>query len=251
MSLEGKVVIVTGGGSGIGKAICKLFAARGAKVVVADINDEKGMETAREIRDERGEAIFIHADVSKHEDVKAMIENAVKIFGRIDIMVNNAGVALGPYMIHETPLDALDATLNINVKGVFYGMKYAIPYMLKQGKGVIINIASAVGIVGIPRFGCYCASKGAVIQLTRVAAIEYAKNNIRVVAIAPGPTETALIGNWRKKIPGIDDTLKARVPLGRLASPEEIAKIVVFMASDEASYVTGSVIIVDGGETAT
>lgn len=251
MSFEGKVVVVTGGASGIGKAICKLFAKKGAKVIVADINDEEGTETVREITNEKGEAIFIHTDVSKHEDVKAMIESAVKAFGRLDILVNNAGVALGPHMVHETPLDVLNATLDINVKGVFYGMKYAIPYMLRQGKGVIINMASAVGTVGIPGFGCYCASKGAVIQLTRVAAIEYAKNNIRVVAIAPGPTETALIESWRKKIPGIDDTLKARVPLGRLASPEEIAKIVVFMASDEASYVTGSVIVVDGGETAT
>ncbi|MEM3357124.1 MAG: glucose 1-dehydrogenase [Candidatus Bathyarchaeia archaeon] len=247
MSLNDKVVVVTGGASGIGKAICKLFSAKGAKVVISDINKEKGVEVAREIKNASGEAIFIRADVSKYDDVKALVENTVKNFGKIDVMVNNAGVSLGPYMLHETPLNILETTININLKGVFYGMKCVIPQMLKQGKGVIINMASAHGTVGAPGMSCYCASKGAVIQLTKAAALEYAKNGIRVVAIAPGPTETPIL---QSRSPELYDSIIKGVPLGRSASPEEIANVAVFLASDEASYITGSVIIVDGGETA-
>ncbi|MEM2319182.1 MAG: SDR family oxidoreductase [Candidatus Bathyarchaeia archaeon] len=247
-SLNGKVVVVTGGASGIGKAICKLFAAEGARLVVGDINEEKGRQVVREINDAGGHAIFIHADVSKYDDVKALVESAVKAFGRVDIMVNNAGVLLGPYLLHETPLQVLDKSLDINVKGVFYGMKCVIPYMLRQGGGVIINMASGMGIVGSPGLSCYCASKGAVIQLTKVAAIEYAKQGIRVVAIAPGPTDTPLLEGLLRENPNM---VKARVPLGRLASPEEIARVALFLATENASYITGSAVIVDGGETAT
>lgn len=247
-SLNGKVAVVTGGASGIGKAICKLFAAEGAKLVIGDIAEEEGRRVASEINGAGGEAVFVRADVSSYGDVKALVETAVKAFGRVDIMVNNAGVLLGPYLLHETPLEVLEASLNVNVKGVFYGMKCAIPHMLKQGGGVIINMASGMGIVGSPGLSCYCASKGAVIQLTKVAAIEYAKRGIRVVAIAPGPTNTPLLKDLLRENP---DLVTTRVPMGRLASPEEIAKVALFLASEDASYITGSALIVDGGETAT
>lgn len=248
MILQGKVAVVTGGASGIGKAICKLFAAEGAKLVIGDIDEEKGTEVVREINDAGGEAIFFHADVSNYDDVKALIENAIKNFGKVDIMVNNAGVLLGPYPLHETPLQVLNASLNVNVKGVFYGMRCIIPHMLNRGGGVIINMASGMGIVGSPGLSCYCASKGAVIQLTKVAAIEYAKKGIRVVAIAPGPTDTPLLEGLLRESP---DLVKERVPMGRLALPEEIARVALFLASEDSSYITGSTIIVDGGETAT
>lgn len=248
MILHGKVAVVTGGASGIGKAICKLFAAEGAKLVIGDIDEEKGTEVVREINDAGGEAIFFHADVSNYDDVKALIENAIKNFGKVDIMVNNAGVLLGPYPLHETPLQVLNASLNVNVKGVFYGMRCIIPHMLNRGGGVIINMASGMGIVGSPGLSCYCASKGAVIQLTKVAAIEYAKKGIRVVAIAPGPTDTPLLEGLLRESP---DLVKERVPMGRLALPEEIARVALFLASEDSSYITGSTIIVDGGETAT
>lgn len=247
MYLGDKVVVITGGASGIGKAMCKLFGAKGAKVVVADIDEERGVKVVREIKNATGEAIFIRTDVSKYEEVKTLIESAVETFGRVDVMVNNAGVSLGHYLLHETPFNVLEATLNINLKGVFYGMKCVIPHMLKQGKGVIINVASAHGIVGAPGMSCYCASKGAVIQLTKTAALEYAKNGIRVVAIAPGPTQTPIL---QSRSPNLYNSIIKGVPLGRLASPEEIANVAVFLASDEASYITGSVVIVDGGETA-
>lgn len=248
MVLEGKIAVVTGGASGIGKAICKLFASEGAKLVIGDVDEEKGRIVALEINSSGGEAIFFHADVSNYESVKALIECAVKNFGRVDVLVNNAGVLLGPYFIHETPLDVLDKSLNINVKGVFYGMKCVIPYMLNQGGGVIINLASGMGVVGIPGLSCYCASKGAVIQLTKTAALEYARKGIRIAAVAPGPTDTPLLENLLK---GFPDLAQVRIPLGRLASPEEIANVVLFLASEKSSFITGSVIVVDGGETAT
>ncbi|MCS7114745.1 MAG: glucose 1-dehydrogenase [Nitrososphaerota archaeon] len=247
-SLNGKVAVVTGGASGIGRAICRLFAAEGAKLVVGDVDVEKGGQVVREINDAGGCAIFVRADVSSYDDVKALVESAIKAFGKVDVMVNNAGVLLGPYLFHETPIQVLDKSLDVNVKGVFYGMKCVIPYMLRQGGGVIINMASGMGIVGAPGLSCYCASKGAVIQLTKVAAIEYAKRGIRVVAIAPGPTDTPLLKDLLRESP---DLVKTRVPMGRLASPEEIARVALFLASENSSYITGSAVIVDGGETAT
>jgi NAD(P)-dependent dehydrogenase (short-subunit alcohol dehydrogenase family) len=248
MSLKDKVVIVTGGASGIGRATSKLFVQRGAKVVIADVNEEKATEVLRDIKGYVGESAFIQTDVSKYETVKALMEDVAKRFGRIDVMVNNAGVSYKPRPLHETSIDILDTILNVNLKGVFYGMKCVIPYMLKQGKGVIINVASALGTIGSPGLSCYCASKGGVIQLTKVAAIEYAKSGIRVVAVAPGPTETAMLEKMRGNPAG--DEVTPKIPMGRIALPEEIASVIVFLASDEASYITGSVVLVEGGQTA-
>jgi len=247
-----KVVIVTGGASGIGKAICRLFCANGAIVIVADVNSEKGAMVVQELEREYGygRAVFIYADVSKYEDVKSLVEKVIAKFGRIDIMVNNAGVHLGSYPLHETPLDVFEKTIDINLKGVFYGMKCVIPHMLKQGGGVIINIASALGVRGAWGQSSYGASKAAVIHLTKIAAIEYADKGIRVVAVAPGPTETPLLEGMIKQKPGLDKEILEGVPLKRFASPEEIANVVIFLASDKASYITGSVVLVDGGETA-
>jgi len=252
MLFANKVVIVTGGASGIGKAICKLFCANGARVVVADVDDEKGTTVAQELEKEygKGKAVFIHVDVSRYEDVKSLVEKVIAMYGRIDVMINNAGVHLGSYPLHETPLDVFERTININLKGVFYGMKCVIPQMLKQGGGVIINVASALGVRGAWGQSAYGASKAAVIQLTKIAAVEYADKGIRVVAVAPGPTKTPLLEGMIKQIPNLEKAIVEGVPLKRFASPQEIANVVIFLASDKASYITGSVVLVDGGETA-
>ncbi|MEM1550722.1 MAG: SDR family oxidoreductase, partial [Candidatus Bathyarchaeia archaeon] len=192
-SFKDKVVVVTGGASGIGEATAKIFAAKGAKVVIADVDEEKGKRVVDEIRRSLGEAMFIRVDVSKAEDVKNLIEETVKRFRRIDIMINNAGIPQKVCLVHEIPIEIFESIINVNLKGVFYGIKYAIPVMLNQGGGVIINVASALGIKGSPGLGAYSASKSGVIQLTRVAASEYAKSGIRIVAVAPGPTKTPLL----------------------------------------------------------
>jgi NAD(P)-dependent dehydrogenase (short-subunit alcohol dehydrogenase family) len=247
MKLQNKVAIVTGAGSGIGKATALLFAKEGAKVLVANRRVDKGEATVSEIKNFGGEAVFVQTDVSKWEEVDRMVTKAVEVFGKVDILVNNAGIVrFGP--LHQTDDQTWNDTININLKGVFYGMKRVIAEMLKQQKGKIVNIASIAGLVGFDQIGPYCASKGGIIALTREAALEYAKNKINVNAVAPGViktemTEGMLADEATKK--GFEN----QTPYPRLGEPEDIAQAALYLSSDEADFVTGHVLVVDGGWT--
>jgi len=251
MRLEGKVALITGGASGMGMVASKLFASEGARVVLTDVNDEAAEATARSISDEGGEAIHVHADVSKEGDAEAMVAKAVDTFGRLDVLYNNAGVMLPEDgSVHTTDEAIWDLTLGVNVKGVAFGCKYGIPAMLEHGGGSIINVASFVAWVGAATSQtAYTSSKGAVLAMTREIAVEYARRGIRCNALCPGPIETPLLMQLLS-----DEEKRQRrlvhIPMGRLGRAEELAKAALFLASDDSSYMTGSSLIVDGGLTA-
>ena len=243
---KNKVALITGGGSGIGHATALAFAKEGAKVVVADVVDNRGKETVKMIKDKNREAAFIKADISKPTDVENMVKTTVEIYGRIDILFNNAGIAGYPIRLAELSVENWDRVIDINLKGVFLGSKYTIPVMLEQGKGVIINNASSSGITPTPLVSVYAAAKAGVIQLTKAMAIEYGGENIRVNCICPGFIETPMTS------PIIPPDSESRDyshlwPLTKPGSPEDIAKAALYLASDDASFVTGTVLVVDGG----
>jgi NAD(P)-dependent dehydrogenase (short-subunit alcohol dehydrogenase family) len=248
MRLSGKVALITGGGSGMGKVASALFASEGANVVLADVNDEAGETAAAVIGDS---ARYVHADVSREADAKAMVGTAVDAFGRLDILYNNAGVMLPD----DGSVDSMDEkiwdiTLAINIKGVAFGCKYGIPAMLEGGGGSIINVASFVAWLGAATSQtAYTASKGAVLAMTREIAVEYARKGIRCNALCPGPIETplllALLSDEEKR-----QRRFVHIPMGRLGHAEELAKAALFLASDDSSYMTGASLIVDGGITA-
>jgi len=248
MRLENKIAIITGAGSGIGRGIALTFIREGAKVVVADWSEKGGQETVDLIKGQGGEAVFVKTDVSKAEDIERMVGVCLKEYGKVDILINNAGIAkMGP--LHETSEADWDAVMNVNLKSVFLASKAVIPEMLKQGKGKVVNTASIAGLVGFETAGAYCASKGGIIALTRVMALEYAKNKINVNAIAPGIIKTAMTKDMLQ-----DQTTKAgfeaQTPYPRLGEPEDIAMAALYLASDESDFVTGEVLVVDGGWTA-
>ena len=242
--LEGKVAIVTGAGSGIGKATAKLFAKEGAKVVVSDISDEHGKSAVDEIKKEGGEAFFIKADSSKPGDHEALVKQTVDKYGSLDIAVNNAGIG-GPFALTgEYPIDGWQKVMDINLSGVFYGLRYQIPAMEKKG-GSIVNIASILGSVASKMSPAYVASKHGVVGLTRAAAVEYADKKIRINSVGPGYIKTPLVMNSLDK-----DALDALVglhPMGRLGEAEEIAELVLWLASPKSSFVTGAYYAADGG----
>lgn len=250
MNFEGKVVLITGAGSGIGKKAAIMFAERGAKVAVNDIVPEKGNETVRIIREMGKEAIFVHGDVVK--DAKRIVEETVNAFGRLDILVNNAGIV--PYgNIEETSEEDFERTIAVNVKGPFLLSKYAVEQMKKQGGGVIVNVASEAGLVGIPRRCVYSVSKAALIGLTRSLAVDYVDHGIRVNAVCPGTTYSEGLIARVKASPDPEETMRrmvSRIPMKRLGKEEEIAFAILFAACDEAAFMTGSIISIDGGSTA-
>lgn len=248
MRLENKVAIITGAGSGIGKASAKLFAKEGAKVVVADLNEEGGQQTVSEIKDGGGEAIFVKTDVSKAEDIDAMVLKCVETYGELDILFNNAGVvSMGK--IDATTEEDWQKVIDVDLKGVFLGCKRAIPEMEKVGKGKIISTASIAGLVGFDGVAAYCAAKGGVVNLTRELALECAPKKINVNAIAPGVIETAMTKDILAD-PTQKAGMQAGTPYPRLGEPEDIAYAALYLASDESDFVTGHTLVVDGGWTA-
>ena len=244
---EGKVALVTGGAAGIGRTTALAFAAEGARVVIADINVEGGEETVRMIRDQGGEAVFVKTDVRVAEEVKNMAEKAVEAFGRLDIAFNNAGISEDAFTISRCPEDSWERMIDTNLTGVFLCMKYELPKMRQSGGGSIVNSASVMGLVGDGSHPAYSGSKHGVVGVTRTAAIVYARAGIRVNAVCPGPTLTAMIHKLIDGHPDVEQLLLSNVPMHRMAQPEEIARVVLFLCSDDASYITGHALAVDGG----
>jgi meso-butanediol dehydrogenase / (S,S)-butanediol dehydrogenase / diacetyl reductase len=252
MRLKGKVCIVTGGGSGIGRATCLLFAREGARVVVTDKRAEAADAVAAECRARGAEAIAVAGDVSKDGDAKRMLDETVRAFGRLDVLVNNAGYGFAGTVV-DTDEEAWDDLMAVNVRGVYLCSKHAIPAMAKNGGGAIVNTASVVAAVGIRNRAAYCASKGAVAALTRAIAIDHVAEGIRCNAVAPGTIDTPYFDEILRKSPVAADSrkaLEARQLLGRLGTPEEIAAGILFLASDESRFATGTILTIDGGMTA-
>lgn len=245
--LENKVAIVTGAGSGIGRAIAMRFASEGSKVIVSDIVEKGAQETISQIKKQGGEAFFIKADTANPKDHQMLVEQAVSHYGSLDVAVNNAGIGGPSAPIDQYPIDGWDKVIAINLSGVFYGMHFQLQQMLKAGGGSIVNMASILGMVGFPNSVGYVAAKHGVVGLTKNAAIEYASKNIRVNAIGPGFVSTPLLDN------NLDEAtmkmLSSLHPIGRLGRPEEIAELALWLSSPKASFVTGSYYTIDGGYT--
>jgi len=244
--LVGKVGLVTGAASGIGRATALAFAREGAKVIVADSAIEGGEETVRMIQEAGGEAIFVKTDVTLEADTEALVKNTVQRYGRLDCAVNNAGITGEQALTADCSKQNWDRVIAINLTGVFMGMKYQIRQMLKQGGGAIVNTASTLGIVAHAGNPAYTASKHGVVGLTKATALEYVKRNIRVNAVCPGNTRTPIIEYVMRDLPETYQAVMAAMPIGRLAEPDEIASAIVWLCSDAASYCTGHALVVDG-----
>ena len=245
--VEGKVALVTGGGSGIGRATALVFAREGAKVVVADVTEAGGLETVEQVTAAGGSATFVRADVSNPAEVEAMVSRAVEAYGRLDCAFNNAGIEGSGKATTACAEDDFNRTIAVNVTGVWLCMKSEIRRMLEQGSGAIVNTASAAGLVGVPSMPDYVASKHAVVGLTKTAALEYAKSGIRVNAVCPGVVQTSMVERVLQRAPGFDEVALASEPIGRFGQPAEIGEAVVWLCSDAASFVTGIPLSVDGG----
>ena len=244
---KGKVVLVTGGAYGIGRAAAIGFAAKGAKVSIADVNAEKGSQTLQQIKESGGEAIFIKTDVSSETEVKALVEKTVAKFGKLDCAFNNAGIHKHFVSTIDFKADDWEEMIRVNLKSVWLCMKYEIPQMLKQGKGAIVNTSSAAGLVGVPSNPAYPASKHGVVGITKSTALEFARQGIRVNCVCPGPTRTGMNEELTATNPEMVKAMDQKVPMGRIGEPEEVAAAAIFLCSDEASYITGHSLPVDGG----
>jgi NAD(P)-dependent dehydrogenase (short-subunit alcohol dehydrogenase family) len=242
-----KVIIITGSSFGIGKSTAIEFAKKGARVVLSDYVEDQ--DTLKIIQENQGDAIFVKCDVSKEEDVKNLINETVKKYGRLDYAFNNAGIEGTPATVTDCSNDNWERTININLTGVWYCMKYQIPELLKSGGGAIVNNASIAGLVGYAGLPAYVASKHAVVGLTKNVALDYAKQNIRVNAVCPGVIQTPMIDRFTGQDPALLEQMAAAKPMGRVGQPEEIADIVMFLCSNSSSFITGQAIAVDGGMT--
>jgi NAD(P)-dependent dehydrogenase (short-subunit alcohol dehydrogenase family) len=251
MRLEDKVTIITGGASGMGRVAAGLFAREGARLVLADVSEEAVESAAADVRAAGGQATAVVADVSREDDARRMVDHAVATFGRVDVLYNNAGIMpAADHSVIDTDVQTWDAVMAVNVRGVFLGCKYAIPRMVDQGAGSIINIASFVAILGcsVPQ-DAYTASKGAVLSLTRSLAVQFGPHGVRSNAICPGPVETPLLMDWLVKDEEAKRIRLARNPTGRFGKPEEIVWMAVYLASDESRWTNGASLVVDGGIT--
>ncbi|ADD01388.1 short-chain dehydrogenase/reductase SDR [Thermoanaerobacter italicus Ab9] len=249
MDFNDKVVIVTGGGQGIGRCIVQTFADKGAKVVIADIDDEAGIENEEYIKSKGGDSLFVHTDVSLEKDVGNLVDKTIKTYGKIDILINNAGVgARGT--IYTRPMEEWDRVINVNLRGTYMCSKYVAPHMRDNGGGVIINIASTRAFMSEPHTEPYSASKGGIIALTHSLAISLGYDKIRVNSISPGWIE---VSEWKKsreaKKPQLTEEDHLQHPAGRVGKPEDVANACLFLCSEEASFITGANLIVDGGMT--
>ena len=250
-TLQEKIALVTGAGSGIGRATSLVLAREGATIAVCDIDANSGEETLSTIKDMGGNGMFVHADVSRAADVEAMIGSVVEAYGRVDCAYNNAGIEGNvTRRLHEYPEDTFDRLMEINVKGVWLCLKYEIPQMLNQGGGVIVNTASVAGLVGSKQLSAYSASKHAVVGLTKSSALEYAGDGIRVNAVCPGIIDTPMMDRLTTGQEDYAAAIPYRQPIGRLGTPEEIAEAVAWLCSDAASLVTGLAMAIDGALTA-
>lgn len=245
--LDGKITLVTGGSSGIGRATALAFAREGCNLVIADILVESGEETVQMIRKAGGEAIFVETDISKAGEVEALINTVVETYGRLDCAHNNAGIEGVLATTANYTEEDWDRIITINLKGTWLCMKYEILQMLHQGSGAIVNTASTNGLVGFPGMPAYCASKGGILQLTRTAALEYARAGIRVNAVCPGSIQTPLLERIAANISNTGIPFAMDLPSGRIGMPEEVAEAVVWLCSDAASFVTGHALVIDGG----
>jgi len=242
-------VLVTGAGSGIGRATSQLFAAEGARVVAVDQDEADAEKTVALIKEAGGDALAIAADVSSEADCRGMVERTVAAYGKLNIAFNNAGVGASGFAVADEEEIAFSRLIDVNLKGVFLSMKYEIPAMLTAGGGAIVNTASVAGLVGERGIGAYAASKHGVVGLTRTAALDYIGRGIRVNAVCPGATRTRILADWFQD-PKVEQFILSRHPIGRIAEPEEIGRAVLFLASDDASFVVGQALAVDGGLTA-
>ena len=249
MRLDGKVAFISGGARGMGASEARLFAKEGAKVAFGDLLEDEGRRLEAEINETGGQALFIHLDVTSGSDWERSISATVARFGKLDVLVNNAGVS-AQGRVEDTTVEEWDRVMDVNAKGVFLGTKAVIPEMRKAGSGSIINISSQLGLVGVDNSSPqYQASKGAVRLLTKSTAIQYAEDGIRANSVHPGPIVTPMT-EARRSNPEQSDLTASRVPMGRYGQPEEVAYAVLYLATDESSYVTGSELVVDGGWTA-
>jgi len=252
--VSGKVALVTGAGAGIGRAAALKFAEEGAKVVVSDLNGDGGSETVALIRQKAGDATFVRADVTAATEVEALIAKAVAAFGRLDCACNNAGIEGRIVPLAEQSEEDFDKVMSVNAKGTFLCLKYEIDWMVKNGGGAIVNLASAAGLIGFPGLGPYAASKHAINGLTKNAALEYSKLGIRVKSVCPGGIETRMLDSLVAQ--ASKGQLKTRQmmdplhPMGRIGSPEEVAELIVWLCSDRAAFVTGANVTIDGGYVA-
>lgn len=255
MDLKDKVAIITGGSGGIGVATAKLFAEEGAKVVLVDLNAQALDEAAKELQLDPNQYLLVAADVSKEENVANYVKQTMDKFGRIDVLFNNAGIEGKSAPIAEQTAENLDNVLNVNIKGVFFGMKHVLPIMIEQKTGSIINTSSIAGWIGFPGISPYVASKHAVIGLTKNAALEYAQTGVRINAISPAPIETRMMrsveaGQNPEKAEEMRKAYTEAIPMKRYGEPEEVAELALFLASDRSSYITGTTILIDGGYVA-
>nr|WP_322711300.1 SDR family oxidoreductase [Nostoc sp. ChiSLP03a]MDZ8212503.1 SDR family oxidoreductase [Nostoc sp. ChiSLP03a] len=249
MILQDKVALVTGGTTGIGRATMIAFGAAGAKVVFSGRRDAEGDKTAKLIRETGAECLYVHSDVSNEAEVQALVEKTIATYGRLDCAFNNAAIDTSGKPLHEQSIENFDKLMSINVRGLFLCMKYEIQQMLNQGAGAIVNTSSVAGLIGYPGASSYIASKHAVVGLTRAAALDYAKQGIRINAVNPGSIATEMMYRSIDQMGIAADDVIAMVPMGRIGQAEEVAQAVVFLCSDAASYITGQPLVIDGGVT--